>query len=151
MLRHDQFVAGIAARPAIAVADTITLNSDLINESNNITGTNVKITWLHPEWEPNGVNYFWISYADTGYPPGDIPHATWPDNASIPGDPTAVFLESFVLPYQNNTGSITVWADDTASVWIGSDNSWTLLKEANPVQGLYCFGVFIYSVLSNCA
>jgi hypothetical protein len=136
--------------PAIAVADTIILNSDLSrNESNNISSGNVKILWPHPEWQPNGADYFWISYADTGYPPDypdgtPRPHDPWPADATIPGEPTAIFFESFVLPYDNNTGSIRVWADDTAGVWIGNKNSgdpsylWTLLVAANFKKGPYC-------------
>ena len=129
--------------PAIAVADTIMLNSNLSsNESNNKSGGNVKIEWPHPEWQQNGVDYFWISYADTGYPPGDIPHANWPADATIPGEPTAIFYESFVLPYDYNAGSIRIWADDTTGIWIGNKDSgsqdWTSLVGANPVQGQYC-------------
>jgi hypothetical protein len=133
--------------PSIALADTIILNSDLSgNESNNISSGNVRILWPHPMWQPNGVDYFWISYADTGYPPSNAPtpNDPWPADATIPGKPTAIFYESFVLPYDSNTGSIKVWADDTTGVWIGGRSSgnqgylWTSLVSANPVQGIYC-------------
>jgi hypothetical protein len=144
--------------PAIALADTIILNSDLSgNESNNISSGNVRVLWPHPMWQPNGVDYFWISYADTGYPPSNAPtpNDPWPADATIPGQPTAIFFESFILPYDSNTGSIKVWADDTTSVWIGSkspgaqDYLWAMLVGANPVQGPYCATSPIGCVPSN--
>jgi hypothetical protein len=147
------------ALPAMAVADTILLNSDLYNESNNITGNNVRITWLYPldisgqhGWQPNGADYFWVSYADTGYPPSNVnaPSPDWPPDVPdpivlpSPNQPTAIFYESFILPYEINTGSVTVWADDTARVYLGSRKKagtgylWTLLWDANPIQDSNC-------------
>lgn len=33
---------------------------------------------------------------------------------------TSTFTQSFFLPYGTNTGSVTVWADDTARVWLNN-------------------------------
>jgi hypothetical protein len=141
--------------PAAAIADTIQLNSDLWNEENNRTGTNSKILWPYPlddsghGWQPNGADYFWISYADTGYPPG-APPPDWPSDVPNPivlpwpEEPTAVFYETFILPYTINTGAVTVWADDTARVYLGrkressGDYHWKLLWDANPIQDSFC-------------
>jgi hypothetical protein len=145
------------AIPAAAVADIIPINSDLMNEGNSITGQNVQVQWLYPPddtgqhgWQPNGPDYFWVSYDDTGYPPPGFSHAEWPPSVSDPivlpqpNPPTAIFYESFSLPYDVNVGTMTIWADDTARVYLGSLNDeangfvWSLLRDANPIQDTYC-------------
>jgi hypothetical protein len=92
-------------------AATIQIASDLVNESNNRTGTNVFIT-PHPVWAAAPAGAGWISYANTGMGPGavDAPNST--------SEPRAIFTEQFFLPGTVNTGSLRVWADDTASVQI---------------------------------
>jgi hypothetical protein len=128
--------------PVAAKADTILLNSDLLNEGNNLTGSNVQIAYPHPEWMPNGSDYFWISYQDTGYPPFPDSQDTWPENDF--DNPAAIFYESFFLPYEINTGRMTLWADDTASVYLGSMNAggsgydYELLQTASFHQTQYC-------------
>jgi len=168
MRNHGSFIRitviiclAILAIPAIAMADSIVLKSNLVNEwnvRNGNTGPNVKITAPYPlsgtddGWEQNGSDYFWVSYADTGYPDEcyqGIDNPLWPSNVRgtitlpNPEPPTAVFYESFSLPYDINTGSVTIWADDTARVYLGKkdnigDYIWTLLMDANPIQGTYC-------------
>ncbi len=130
-----------------AEATSISLNSDLISESNSVTGTNQAIG-VAPVWHPNGSHYFWISYADTGMP-GTIspPNVLNPITLPNPHPPTAVFYEFFTLPSSVNTGEITVWADDTTRVYIDRletaslptsiVESW-LLIDANPLQDHYC-------------
>ena len=90
-------------------AATITIASDLLNESNNITGTNV---YIQPNsiWATAPAGAGWISYANTGAGPGSF---SPPDNIL---EPTAIFTQNFFLPNADNSGSIQVWADDTASV-----------------------------------
>jgi len=109
-------------------ADTIQLNSGVsANEWNNVTGTNVIIepnpVWA---WAPNA---HWISYADTGLYGIIAPNATG-------NTPTASFYQDFYMTPGNNraVGDITVWADDTASVYI--DNA--LLITRNQSLGQYC-------------
>jgi hypothetical protein len=99
----------------------VSVNSDLTNESNNITGTDVAIADPDPAWAPAGANASWISYGDTGFNaclPGITDPAPCAGNASVTGPPTAVFTKDFTLPNAYNTGSITVWADDTAAVYL---------------------------------
>src|SRR5256885_746830 len=85
-------------------AATIQIASDLVNESNNQAEANVFIT-PHPVWAVAPAGAGWISYANTGMGPGsvDAPNST-------------IFTEQFFLPGTVNTGSVRVWADDTASV-----------------------------------
>ena len=92
-------------------AATIVIASDLVNESNNITGTNVYIT-PDSAWATAPLGSGWISYANTGDGPGSFS----PPNNIL--EPTAIFSQNFVLPDAVNTGSINVWADDTASVFL---------------------------------
>jgi hypothetical protein len=144
-----QFVIILAllAIPSIALADSIIFKSDLVNESNSNTGSNVPISSLYPTtggdpntgWQENGSNYFWVSYADTGYP---SVNTSWPDNVvNLSDDPTAIFYETFSLPYNFNTGAISIWADDTARVYLDKLNDgvapW-MLWDAYPTQGAYC-------------
>jgi hypothetical protein len=119
---------------------TVLVNSDLTNETNNITGTDVMIptSALGPAWEPNGSNYFWISYADTGTDCANFgtcaPNAVGTITLPNPVAPTAIFTKTFFLPNADNTGTISIWADDTARVYL--DN--TLLIDANPNLGSNC-------------
>ena len=53
-------------------------------------------------------------------------------------DSTATFYEDFFLPYDNNTGTITMWADDTARVWLIGPYDQQLLIDANPTLGSNC-------------
>jgi hypothetical protein len=165
MRTHQWFKAflillAVVILPAAASADAILLNSDLSdNEWNSITGDNVRISFPHPDWMQNGTDYFWVSYQDTGYPPvpagmdsGDVVAPgtdyfrysyIWPENVIDFNSPTAIFYESFSLPYEINTGKLTIWADDTAGVYLGSRNSngiydFNLLAAPNPIQSDRC-------------
>lgn len=136
-----KYVVRIAC--ALFVVCLLTAKADVISFSSNSTladpnqfnsfGNNVLIS-PHPAWNPNGMG-LWISYADTGLPgtvsPADVPTPVTGPNAN---PPTAIFYHNFFLPYMLNTGSLSVWADDTARVYLDS----VLLIDANPVQGAAC-------------
>lgn len=133
----------IALQPAYAGSisgTTVDINSDLTNETNNITGTDVAIpmSGLGPAWQPNGPNYFWVSYADTGTDCASFgtcaPNAVGTITLPNPSAPTAIFTKTFDLPDAFNTGSLSIWADDTARVYL--DN--ILLIDANPNLGSNC-------------
>jgi len=109
-------------------AETIQLLSGVSpNEYNNQTGANVVIT-PHPVWATaSGAN--WISYTNTGLGGTVIPNFT-------SGTPNASYYQDFYLTGTNNraVGDITVWADDSASVYL--DN--TLLIHYNDTLGVNC-------------
>jgi hypothetical protein len=90
-------------------ADTIQIASDLVNESNNLTSANVFIV-PNPVWAVAPAGSGWISYGDTG----DDSEAISPPDSTV--NPWAIFTQDFFLPGAINTGSVRVWADDTASV-----------------------------------
>ena len=126
--------------PSVLLAGPITFASDLINESNNITGTNALIA-VHPAWAPNGPNYFWISYrADTGGTPGFVvPNVTNPIVLPNPNPPSAIFYENLNIAVNLLGGTITIWADDTARVYLDRPNGTSvLLKDANPNMSGAC-------------
>ncbi len=67
MRRHLTHLALLATIFAMAGwATVIPFGSDLMNESNSVTGTNVIIN-AHPAWG-SLPPYSWVSYADTGFP-----------------------------------------------------------------------------------
>jgi hypothetical protein len=97
----------------------------------------------HSAWQPNGAGQ-WISVVDgTGSDNpsviinsvGSLPNA---DLSQIP--PTATFYQPFTLPNDNNVGSITVWADDTARVSLIGGQTTSLLWDANGNQDAHCAG-----------
>jgi hypothetical protein len=140
----------------IQAGTIVNVDSNLTGiESNSVTGTDVAIPDLGPDWQPNGPNSFWISYADTGFAvclPGNSNPAPCPQSVTgtitlpDPAPPTATFFKTFSLPDADNVGSISVWADDTARVYLcaGTANSTsacldpTLLIDANPNLGSNC-------------
>jgi hypothetical protein len=74
-------------------------------ESNGLNGTNVVINPVGA-WaaSPPAV---WISYDQTGA-----------GGSSPANDLIVSFFQPFFLPFGFNSGSVTVWADDTAEVWL---------------------------------
>jgi len=147
-------VAGVPA-----FAGTVDIFSNLTNESNNITGTNVAIP-PSPAWAPAGPGYEWISYGNTGCnsfnamtgtcipgpqnPPGVVGVITEPD----PVAPTAIFYQTFTVTDPTDSGYLNIWADDTARVWLDPGTITTgdgsgieggvMLTDANPNAGPNC-------------
>ncbi len=117
--------------PAMGWGSVLSFGSDLLNESNNASGANVVIN-PHPAWA-SPAPYSWVSYADTG-----SPRTVSPPNATIPGVPTAIFRE--ILPAFTGAVRVTVFADDTAAVYLfdTANPSGLLLKPANPFQDGAC-------------
>jgi hypothetical protein len=128
-MRNKLFLCGAFALGSVSMqAGIIPIASDLVNEFNNQTGANVFIT-ANPAWAvpPAGSN--WVSYANTGDGPGFFS----PSNSTT--TPMAIFTENFFLPGTLNTGSLKVWADDTASVTLDGSS---VGPAANFVAGTYC-------------
>jgi len=134
-----------------AHASIIYVNSDAGPDEFNVENggpenPDVTIT-VSPAWAPNGMGYEWVSYAATGCntfvvltgvctpgvdnPPGSTGIITLPD----PSTPTASFFNIFTLPSGYTfTGTLDVWADDTARVTLDG----IPVTDANPVQGGNC-------------
>jgi len=108
----------------------ISFGSDLLSEGNSITPSNVAIN-PHPAWA-SLPPYQWISYAATGQP-GTVS----PPNTNL-SSPTAVFYE--FLPLGTSAVNFTVFADDTAAVYLidGANPGGLLLQAGNPNQDAAC-------------
>lgn len=91
-------------------AATLSFGSDLVNETNSVTGVNVTIQ-PHPAWA-SLAPWQWISYANTGLGAGAIA----PPNAPSRNLPSASFYE--FLPDAAYFVRLTVFADDTAAVYL---------------------------------
>ncbi len=119
---------------------TVYVNSNLTNESNNMTSADVAIptSGLGPVWAPSGNNgsaYFWVSYADTGYDCATAQGGVCvPSAGGTTGTPSAKFYKTFDLPYNDNVGSLSIWADDTARVFLDGVMIW----DANASMGVNC-------------
>jgi len=95
----------LAASTMMLSAGTVNFYSDTVNESNSTMSPNQLLANVHPAWEPNGANYSWISYAQTDG-----------SNANVANGTVISFYETITVGGAG-TGSVTVWADDTANVF----------------------------------
>jgi len=146
----------------IASASTVDILSQAGVGTNNQDTPNVSLALtLAPAWAPQGSNYGWISYGDTGCNEwkvvNDICQGTAgnPVGTSVSGTPTAIFYQSFTLT-SAGTGSLKVWADDTAAVWLdngiinsGNGAIGTLLFAANGTLGTNCANAPIGCLANN--
>ncbi len=108
---------------------TFEIASDLTGEWNSRTGNNVAIT-PHAAWAVPPAGAAWVSFADTGMGTGSF----FPQNSAGLADITATFFESFWLAYENNRGTVTVWADDTARVLLNG----VVLLDYHPALDVAC-------------
>jgi PEP-CTERM motif len=124
---------------SLAHANVITLQSGASSgESNNITGTNVVLSDVNPMWAPDQDGASWVSYEDTGYSPsspGFTPNVI--SNSTGENSPNAIFTQTFTDTNSPLVLSFTVWADDTAVLFL---NGTQLSPNANftQVHGTYC-------------
>jgi hypothetical protein len=129
VLLVSALVAGIPAQfGGVATAGTIT-TVDIFSQpglgSNNMSSSNVAVL-VSPAWAtPTSSQYGWISYTDTGCSTFNVstgrctPDTDSPPGTTVGGTPTATFYQTFTLGAAS-TGSVEVWADDTAGVWLDS-------------------------------
>jgi hypothetical protein len=142
-------VAGFPAQfGGVASAGTLDIWSSPGVGTNNVTGTNTSVI-VAPSWAvPANSSYEWISYSNTGCTTAATSScASGPANpaaTTINGTPTAIFYQTFTLA-ADSTGSLDVWADDTAGVWLesgtiasGNGSSGTLLEAPNGTLGTHC-------------
>lgn len=124
--------AACGCMASLLSATTVSFGSDLLNEWNEITGTNVAVQ-PDPSWAVLPP-YQWVSFMNTGAGPG----AMSPPNANPQKGPTATFYE--LLPARARLVRLTVFADDTAAVYLidGDHPGGLLLAPANWRQGGAC-------------
>jgi hypothetical protein len=124
-------VAGLAQGMPILLQSGVSAG-----ESNNVTGTNILVPMLEPNWTPDqGDGSSWVSFENTGWQiiAGMGSAVTTLGNAPGPSSPNARFFQTFT---DNNgttlTGNLLVWADDTAAVYLDG----ALLMGPNFTQGM---------------
>jgi hypothetical protein len=116
-------IAGIPAPfGGVACAGTVTVASG-VQGTNSVSGTNAPV-YVSPAWAPAGPGYEWISYGATGcntYNPLTgrcTPGPQNPVGTTVTGAPTAIFYQTFTITDSLDNGTLNIWADDTAGVWL---------------------------------
>lgn len=136
------------AATAGVVSGVVNISSgfDLLTESNNQTGQDVILasTWAAPVWAAPtaGLGSAWISYAQSG--PGGVVAPEVGATCEVqgcsvtidPNAPTAIFSKTFYLPAPAYAGSLSIWADDTASVFLDGVN--IIPVPATQVRAMWC-------------
>lgn len=130
-MRIAKYICLLAAFSALAApAATMTFKSgDALNEWNGASLPNVVLT-PNPFWVIDPANGKWVSSMDTG-----AGGTFLPSSSTVP---FATFTEQFLLPvsFQPSGGTINVWADDTAEVYLNGK----LLQAANTILDVHCTG-----------
>jgi len=130
----------------VASAGTIDLFSQPGTGSNNVSGANVGI-FVSPAWATPPTGAEWISYGATGC--NTFVAATGictPGPQNPPGTtlatPTAIFYQTFVVTDTLDTGTLDVWADDTAGVFLDDVTTGinSMLWAPDPNLGQNCAG-----------
>jgi len=134
----------------VASAGTIDIFSQPGTGSNNVSGTNTGIM-ASPAWAAAPMGAEWISYGATGCNTFVAltgictPGPANPMGTTVTGTPTAVFYQTFTVTDALDTGTLDVWADDTAGVWLdtgtvtsGTGAGGILEWAANPNLGQNC-------------
>ncbi len=135
-----------------AFAGTVDIFSGPQSGSNNITGSNTGIV-VSPAWAAAPMGAEWISYGNTGcntyvaFNGTCTPGIANPGATTVTGTPTAIFYQTFNITDARDFGTLDVWADDTAGVWLengtvtsGNGSNGTLLWLPNPNLGQVCAG-----------
>jgi hypothetical protein len=142
MFKNVTYMLMLALLTALpSLPSVVTINSDLVNESNSF-GANQAII-PHAVWAPGGNDiygnaYFWVSYAATGDTQTSPPTVSDPIVLPNPNPPTAIFYEYFTLGSAAIGGKVTFWADDTARIYLESKDGAILLQDANPTEDVHC-------------
>jgi len=135
-----------------AVAGTIDLFSAGGVGTNSVTGTNQAIV-ASPVWATAPGSVWIAAYADsgcnytgvfTGHCIGGVDNPAGVSGALTAEDVTATFYYTFTLTGDSNTGTLNIWADDTATVYLENGTvsegtgSGTPLFLADPNLGNNC-------------
>jgi len=134
---------GVAAAGTIDCAVNVCLFSQEGVGSNSVSGTNQGI-FVSPAWATLPTGAEWISYGQTGCNDFNavtgLCAQTGPVATTITGSPTAIFYQTFTVTNLLDTGTLDVWADDTAGVYLDDVTTGvdTLLMAPNGTLGSNC-------------
>jgi hypothetical protein len=127
-------VAGLAGASPILLQSGVSAG-----ESNNQTGVNFVIPMIEPDWAPNRADgASWISFENTGWQViGGVGSAVITLPNATPGHPNAIFDQIFTNTAGTSLdGTITVWADDTAGVFL--DGVLLMAPNFSQQAGIHC-------------
>ena len=128
----------IVIAAGLAQGNTILLQSGVsAGETNNITVSNVALSDLEPEWTPGTDGASWISYEDTGWSTVSNGPVNAVANSTGPSDPSAIFFQTFTDTSSLLTLTITVWADDSAVVYLDGTKI-SLNADFVQTPGIFC-------------
>jgi len=128
----------IVLAAGLAHGSTILLQSGVSSgEGNNLTPNNVVLSNIEPEWTLPTGGADWISYENSGWSTITNSAIITVPNTSSQNTPSAVFTQTFTDVNSPLDLSITVWADDSAAVFLDGTQ---ISGNANFTQtpGIYC-------------
>ena len=131
--------SGLCLEAVLAGPIVILSGTDLAGwtQSNNQTGANVLIN-PHPSsvWATPSMGGRWISHVLSGAGQTVVAGGTIDNAGLITTPPTAIFYQDLDLDGPSISGSLNVWADDTAQVFI--DGVLVYATTSPIVEGVHC-------------
>ena len=131
MTHHLRLLLFLTGLPVLLLGSTVTFVSGGdptgLTQWNSVNGPGVPNVVIAPEqaWQPSIGGAQWVSYTNSGV--GGVGVQNAGDFGALDPVPTASFFISFLLPNAGNTGGVTVWADDTAAVYLVDNTASPLL------------------------
>ncbi len=122
MTQYLKLALCLTCLPLMLLGSTVTFVSGGdptgLTQWNNVMGPGVPNVVIAPEnaWQPAIDGAQWVSYTNSGVGGVIAPDAG--TFGALDPVPTASFFIQFLLPNAINTGGVTVWADDTAAVYL---------------------------------
>jgi hypothetical protein len=134
-----KIVIGLAVFAAgLAHASTILLDSGVsAGEVNNLSTNDVILNDIEPKWTLPTAGEDWISFEDSGWNTVTNSAMTVVPDVTNQNTPTAVFTQSFTDNTSPLILSLTVWADDTAVVFLDGTQI-SLNANFTQTPGMYC-------------
>jgi hypothetical protein len=128
----------VVVAASLAHASTILLDSGVSpGGTNNITTNNVVLSDVEPKWTQPVDGADWISYINSGWNTITNSAVTPVQDATSLSTPTAVFTQTFTDNTSPLNLSITVWADDSAVVFLDGTQI-SLNASLTQTTGIYC-------------
>ena len=127
----------VTAANAVVIISTAKLG--VVSDPNalSVGGADLQAITPHSLWAPNGSagrGEVWVSNADTGFDGTEFQPRAFTNDADL--DVIFRVTESFSV-VGASTLSLSVWADDTARVWLDG----VLLQDWNPTQNVCADGI----------
>ncbi len=122
MTHYLRLLLLLTCLPVLLLGSTVTFVSGGdptgLTQWNSVNGPGVPNVTIAPEqaWQPSIGGAQWVSFTNSGV--GGVVVQNAGTFGALDPVPTASFFISFALPNAVNAGGLTVWADDTAAVYL---------------------------------